>query len=223
MKLYYAPASSYSQRVLIALYEKNADFIPLEVNLFDPKEREQYMQINPFGKVPTLVTDKNQVLFEACIIIEYLDKNFANKPVLIPVEADLSLEVRLLERMVDIYVNTGREALFADSQRLESERGGKEVVKAKRLMETALTLFDERLKTRTWLLGEQFSLVDCAAAPTLNYLRMLYDYNHFSNLTNYIQRLESRPSVAKVFNSGRDQMIRMLSALKYPLELGVRS
>ena len=75
MKLYYAPASSYSQRVLIALYEKNANFIPVEVNLFDAQARDCYLQINPFGKIPTLETDRGQVLFEACVIIEYLDQH----------------------------------------------------------------------------------------------------------------------------------------------------
>ncbi len=219
MKLFYAPASSYSQRVLIAIYEKDADFIPVEVNLFEAAERDRYLQINPFAKIPTLVTNQGNVLFEANIIIEYLDQRFDNAPRLIPFDPKLDLEVRMLERMIDVYINTGREALFADSQRPVEARGGKEVVKARRLLETAIALLDQRLKDRTWLAGEEFSLADCAAAPTLAYLRMLYSYKHFTNLTDYVQRLESRPSVARAFNSGRDQMTRMLSQLKHPLAL----
>ncbi len=219
MKLFYAPASSYSQRVLIAIYEKDADFIPVEVNLFEAAERDRYLQINPFAKIPTLVTNQGNVLFEANIIIEYLDQRFDNAPRLIPFDPKLALEVRMLERMIDVYINTGREALFADSQRPVEARGGKEVVKARRLLETAIALLDQRLKDRTWLAGEEFSLADCAAAPTLAYLRMLYSYKHFTNLTDYVQRLESRPSVARAFNSGRDQMTRMLSQLKHPLAL----
>jgi glutathione S-transferase len=78
--------------------------------------------------------------------------------------------------------------------------------------------------------GEEFSLADCAAAPTLAYLRMVYNYKHFSNLTNYVRRLEKRASVKRVFNDGREQMTQMLSELRYPLalqpldvEVGVRS
>lgn len=220
MKLYYAPASSYSQRVLIALHEKEIDFIPIEVNLFDPEARSQYLQTNPFGKVPTLITDEGQRLYEACIIIEYLDKcRDSQKKRLIPEDAKLALEVRMLERTIDVYINGGREALFADTQRPPEERGKKQVVKAQRLLETACTLLDEKLADRTWLAGEDFSLADCAAAPTLNYLRMVYNYKRFSNLINYVKRLESRPSVIKVFNSGRQQMKKMLSALPYPLQL----
>lgn len=80
MKLYYAPASSYSQRVLIALYEKNAAFTPIEVDLFNPEARARYTQINPFAKIPTLETNDGHVLFEACVIIEYLDLHCHNEP-----------------------------------------------------------------------------------------------------------------------------------------------
>lgn len=219
MKLYYAPASSYSQRVLIALYEKNVEFTPIQVNLFDPEVRSRYMQINPFAKIPTLVTDSDQVLFEACVIIEYLDQHFENEPRLIPRDPNRVLEVRMLERIVDAYINGGREALFADTQRPVEERGNKEVVKAHRLLETACTLLDERLEGRTWLAGEEFSLADCAAAPTLTYLRIVYNYHHLSKLTDYVRRLESRPSVARAFSEGHNQMTQMLSALRYPQKL----
>lgn len=220
MKLYYAPASSYSQRVLIALYQKEIDFTPIEVNLFDPEARLQYLQVNPFGKIPTLITDEGQVLYEACIIIEYLDGyNKQAKNRLIPEDPKLALEVRMLERTIDVYINGGREALFTDSQRPPEERGKKPVLKAQRLLETACALLNEKLADRTWLAGEEFSLADCAAAPTLAYLRMLYNYKHFSNLTAYFKRLQSRPSVMKVFDSGREQMTQMLSTLPYPLEL----
>ncbi|MBW4491193.1 MAG: glutathione S-transferase family protein [Trichocoleus desertorum ATA4-8-CV12] len=219
MKLYYAPASSYSQRVLIALYEKNVEFTPIQVDLFDPKGRSRYRQINPFAKVPTLVTDSGQVLFEACIIIEYLDQHFENAPHLIPRNPSYALEVRAIERMIDTYINSGREALFADTQRLVEERGKQEAVKAHRLLETACTLLDERLRGRTWLAGETFSLADCAAAPTLTYLRIVYNYYPLSQLTNYVRRLEARPSVARALNEGRDQMMQMLSTLPYPQKL----
>jgi glutathione S-transferase len=219
MKLYYAPASSYSQRVLIALYEKQIDFDAIEVNLFDTEERSQYLQINPFGKIPTLVTDDGQILFEACIIIEYLDRHFPNQPQLIPEDLEQALEVRSIERIIDVYINNGREALFADTQRAIEERGSKEVIKAKRLLETACVLLNGKLQGRTWLAGENFSLADCTAAPILAYLRMVYDYKHLSRLTDYVRRLEARSSVAKVQSEGREQMKRMLAGLKYALEL----
>ncbi|NJM22554.1 MAG: glutathione S-transferase family protein [Richelia sp. RM2_1_2] len=225
MKLYYAPASSYSQRVLIALYEKQIDFTPVEVNLFDVESRtsvpgratrSQYLQINRFGKIPSLITDDGEVFLEANIIIEYLDGYYREIP-LIPQDMKLALEMRMVERIVDVYINGGREALFKDSQRPLEERGKKEVIKAKGLLEEACNLLDEKLANRTWLVGKDFTLADCAAAPTLSYLRIVYNYEHLKNLTTYFKRLESQTSVARVFNQGREQMMKMLSTLKYPV------
>ncbi len=219
MKLYYAPASSYCQRVLIALREKEARFIPISVNIFDPQTRDSYKHINSFTQVPTLVTMNGNILFEANIIIEYLDQKLPHISRLIPADPEQALEVRMLEKIIDVYINRGRETLFADTQRPVAEQGKKDVVKAKRLLETALTLLDQKLEHRTWLGGEEFSLADCAAAPTLAYLRIVYNYSHFSFLTNYVKRLEQRPSVAKVFHAGHDQMTKMLSELPNPLQL----
>ncbi len=210
MKFYYAPASSYSQRVLIALYEKNIPFTPIEVDLFNPEARANYMQINPFTKIPSLETNDGQILFESCIIIEYLDLYKQQEPRLIPKEPKLALEVRRFERIVDIYINHGRQILFKDSQRPIELRGDEEVIKAKQSLETACAYLNEQLQNRTWLAGEEFSLADCAAAPTLAYLRMNYSYNHLPRLVDYVKRLEARPSVAQVQRQGQAQMTQML-------------
>nr|QIS94339.1 Tjp3 [Symphyonema bifilamentata 97.28] len=219
MKLYYAPASSYSQRVLIALYEKNAIFKSIEVDLFNPEVRARYIQSNPFAKIPALETEDGKVIFEACIIIEYLDLYCRREPRLLPKDQYLALEVRKLERIIDLYINGGRQVLFDDTQRPVAARGGKEVVKARRLVETACVLLNERLQHHTWLAGDEFSLADCTAAPTLTYLRMVYSYKHLPRLMNYVQRLESRPSVALVQRDGYEQMMRMLAMLPHPLGL----
>ena len=217
MKLYYASASSYSQRVLIALYEKDLSFTPIKVNLFETQTREKYKKINPFAKIPTLETDNGEIIFEACIIIEYLERQFPQEPRLLNPEH--ILEIRLVERIIDVYINGGREALFADTQCPLEMRGGKEVIKKRRLLETACIVLEDKLQHRTWLAGEEFSLADCAAAPTLAYLRLVYDYQHLPHLTDYVKRLEARPSVAKVQSEGRGQMTKMLASLPYPLVL----
>jgi len=217
MKFYYAPASSYCQRVLIALYEKSLSFIPIKINLFELQTQEKYKTINPFGKIPSLETDSGEIIFEACIIIEYLDRQFPQKPCLL--DPTKIIEIRMLERIIDIYINGGRELLFADSQHPLELRGAKEVIKGQKLLETACLFLEDKLQNRTWLAGANFSLADCAAAPTLAYLRLVYDYQHLPNLTNYVRRLESRESIARVQREGREQMSNMLASLPYPLIL----
>jgi len=52
MKLYYNPLSRYSQKVLIAFYEKQVEFEPIVVNVMTPESRAAYEQIYPLGKIP---------------------------------------------------------------------------------------------------------------------------------------------------------------------------
>jgi glutathione S-transferase len=214
MKLFYNPASSYSQRVLIALHEKNISFIPIEVDLFDIKVRADYQKINPFLKIPCLETDDGHILFESCIIIEYLDFYIQQEPNLIPKEPKLAIEVRRFERIVDIYINYPRQILFRDSQRQISMPDSEEVIKAKRSIEIACAYLNEQLQYSTWLASENFSFADCTAAPTLSYLRMNYSYDHLPRLVDYVKRLEARPSIARVQSQGQIRMLHTLAKTK---------
>lgn len=57
MKLYYHPLSTYSQKTLMALYEKEVPFEREIVNLRDPRQRTAYRRLYPLGKIPLLVRD----------------------------------------------------------------------------------------------------------------------------------------------------------------------
>ncbi len=86
MKLYYNPISTYSQKVLIALYEKALDFEPEIVNLMDSDARAQYREVYPMGKIPCLILDDGHMIPESSTIIEYIDPLAA--PTLILGDAD---------------------------------------------------------------------------------------------------------------------------------------
>ena len=73
MKLYYNPISTYSQKVIIAFYEKALEFEPNIVNLMDPDDLAKYREVYPMGKIPCLVLDDGHLIPESSIIIEYLD------------------------------------------------------------------------------------------------------------------------------------------------------
>src|SRR5438128_5467574 len=80
--LYDAIPSSNSDRVKIALHEKGLaservtpDFAKKE------KKRPEFLKLNPYGKVP-VINDNGQILFESCIINEYLDEKYPNPPLM---------------------------------------------------------------------------------------------------------------------------------------------
>ena len=82
MTLYSDAQNAYSHRVRMVLAEKN---ITVEIQDVDPLNlTDDLMDLNPYGTLPTLV-DRDLVLFESRIIMEYLDERFPHPP-LLPVD-----------------------------------------------------------------------------------------------------------------------------------------
>ncbi len=82
MTMYSDAKSPYSHRVRMVLAEKN---ITVEIVDTDPVDiSDDIMDLNPYGTLPTLV-DRELVLFESRIIMEYLDERFPHPP-LLPVD-----------------------------------------------------------------------------------------------------------------------------------------
>lgn len=199
MKLYYFPLSSYSQKVLMALYEKGVEFTPELVMVGDPAVKEAYRKVNPFGKIPTLVLDDGHVIPESSIIIEYLEGHHGDSGTrLIPAETDAARQARFMDRFFDLYINDTMQKIFFDGRKPEAERDPRGVAAAKATMDIAYAMGDKIMGSRTWGAGEEFTMADCAAAPALAYARMVYPFNEHKNLVAYTERLLARPSFARV-------------------------
>jgi glutathione S-transferase len=198
MKLHYFPLSSYSQKVLMALYEKELSFTPQLAELFTPEGRAALEKLNPVSKIPVLELDDGQLLAESSIIIEYLDGASDKGPRLIPTERMAALRVRYLDRVADQYVNNQFMKVFFDARRPQAERDSTGVAEARKMIERAYGLLDETLAKSTWLAGDAFSLADCAAAPALSYSRMVAPFDTHKNLSAYVERLHARPSFQRI-------------------------
>lgn len=207
LTLHYHPLSSYCQKVLIAI-----DLLGIEVerqllNLGDPAERAAHLALWPTGKMPLLV-DKGRPIPETSIIIEYLQRHPANSGhTLIPHDHAAALDVRLWDRLFDLYVMTPMQALTADLLRLESDRDALSVTQAREGLSQAYAFIDRHLDDRegqTWVIGDTFSMADCAAAPALfyavTYVPLAPQYVH---LTAYFHRLMDHPAVAKTIDHAR--------------------
>src|SRR5215470_655257 len=78
--LYDAVPSSNSDRSKIVLQEKGLPYKRVTLNLANKdQKRPEFLKLNPYGKVPVL-DDDGKILFESCIINEYLDEKYPNPP-----------------------------------------------------------------------------------------------------------------------------------------------
>jgi glutathione S-transferase len=201
MKLYFHPLSTYSQKALIALYEKDIAFEREVLALFDPEVRAQYKKLYPLGKIPLLV-DRDKFIPESSIIIEYLE-SLGGKTRLIPEERETARKVRYHDRLADLYLDDPCVTVLLQNHRPENERNPAAVEKAKETLDITLKYLDSHLAKRTWLVGETFTMADCAAAPPLGYLRNIRPFDAFPNVVAYWNRLAERASVRRVLDEAK--------------------
>lgn len=204
LTLYYHPLSSFCWKVLIALDEMKVPFQPHLLDLGDPRQREQFVALWPTGKMPLLV-DGDEVIPETSIIIEHLSRHYADdERSLLPAEADAGLQVRLMDRVLDLYVMAPMQAIVGDRLRPEQDRDAVAVAKARETLAMAYGLLERKLEGRAWMAGDRFSLADCAAAPALFYATTLVPLaaGH-GRLGHYLERVLDRPSVARVLEQAR--------------------
>lgn len=204
LTLYFHPLSSYCQKVLIALDELGIDADKRLLNLGDPAERAAFLALWPSGKIP-LLTDQGRPVPETSIMIEHLQRHHAAAGRrLIPADEDQALQVRLWDRLFDNYVMTPMQAFTADLLRDESDRDPIAVALARQGLLWAYAMVDQQLQGRHWVVGDAFSLADCAAAPALFYAQTYVPIAPaHERLLAYVERLLQRPSVARTLAEAR--------------------
>jgi glutathione S-transferase len=199
--LYAHPFSSYCQKAITALYEHDVAFT---LRLLDGSEpvAGEFARLWPLGRFPVM-TAGGRTIVEATAIVEHVDLHHARTHRLIPVDGDAAVEVRMLDRFFDNYVNTPQQRIVLAT--LGREPGGEALVAQMRAaLDTAYAWLEERMATRDWAAAEQFSMADCAAAPALLYA----DWTHaiaprFRAVHAYRARLLARPSYARALDEAR--------------------
>ncbi|WFU32064.1 glutathione S-transferase family protein [Bradyrhizobium brasilense] len=206
LTLHYHPLSSFCWKALIALYENGTPFTPNMVNLGDPAERAALLALSPIGRLPVLRDEtRGETVPESSIVIEYLDRHYPGAVRLIPEDPDLALQTRLRDRFLDLYVHLPMQKVVGDRLRPADSKDPHGVAEARAQLRTSYAILDQQLILNQqrarggWMMGEHFSLADCAAAPTMFYGNKVEPFGDgHRHLAAYLERLTARPSFARV-------------------------
>ena len=157
MTLFSDARDHYSHRVRMVLAEKG---VTVDIVDVDPsKKPEDLAEINPYNSLPTLL-DRDLVLYEANVIMEYLDERFPHPPLLpvYPVQRALS---RLWISRVEKEWSTKLDILMAGK--------GRETVitKARKELRESIIAIAPIFGEKPYFMNDEFSLVDCCVAPIL--------------------------------------------------------
>jgi glutathione S-transferase len=199
LKLYYHPLASFCQKVLIALYENDTPFEPHIVDLADAGSAADFKKMWPIGKMPVLRDDaKDRTVPESSIIIEYLAQHYPGRTQLLPPDAELARQTRLRDRFYDFYVHEPMQKIVLDKLRPKGKNDPYGVEQARSLLATAYGMIDQEMAARTWAMGDDFSMADCAAAPALFYANEVMPFaDTHKTVARYFDRLMKRPSFAR--------------------------
>jgi glutathione S-transferase len=206
LTLHYHPLSSYCHKVLIALEVLGVECDMRLLNLGDATERAAFLALWPVGKMPLLI-DQGRAIPETSVIIEHLQLHHARRGrSLIPLDdADTALQVRLWDRVMDQYVMTPMQGFTADLLRPEDARDPLGVAQARERLLSSYALIDQQLQgPGKWLVGDSFTLADCAAAPALFYAVTYVPVpSEHAHLAAYFERLMAHPAVARAVDQSR--------------------
>lgn len=198
MKLIGSLTSPYVRKVRIVMAEKRLDY---QFENEDVWNSDRILDSNPLGKVPCLVMEGGEAVFDSRVIVEYVD---TLSPVgrLIPERGRERAEVRTWEALADGVVDA---AILARLERTwagrrDGERSEAWVERQLTKIHAALAAMSKGLGDKPFCSGIHFSLSDIAVGCALGYLDFRYadiDWRGtHPNLAKLHEKLQQRPSFA---------------------------
>jgi glutathione S-transferase len=207
LKLYMHPLSSYCHKALIAFYENDIPFEPKVLD--DAATAGEFKSMWPIGRFPLLRDEqRDRTVPESSIIIEYLALHYPGKVKLLPDDPDLARQVRMRDRFFDNYLHTSMQKVPADRLRPADQRDPLGLDQARSMYRTALDMVEADMAHKTWAMGEEFTMADCAAAPALFYGDFYFGPFRATHghAMAYLDRLMSRPSYARALEEAKPYM-----------------
>ena len=197
IKLYHDVPSTNSDRVKIALAEKGLAWEGIWVKLAKREQKSpEHLERNPYGKIPVL-DDDGKILFESCIINEYLEEKYPNPP-LMPKEPYLRARGRILVDYALNYLHEPYWALRGEimMKKHEAERDQKIIAETRAELAKRLAYLETELGDKPFMLGE-FSLVDIDIFPRFPRMESfgVIPTPSLPRLSAWYERMKQRPSV----------------------------
>ena len=194
MKLLYIPNSPYARKVRIVALEKHIDLALQEVVLADPDCPVK--NHNPLGKVPVLVLDDGDNLYDSRVIVEYID-NHAPGTHLIPQDNSSKIWVRRWEALADGICDAAIAAMM-ESRRPAEQQSQAIIDRQLEKVMRGLEVLNLEITKKKWCVNETFSLADIAVGCMLGYIDFRFKHLNWQdkcpNLAKHYGILVKRPS-----------------------------
>lgn len=194
MKLLSATPSPFARKARIALHEKG---IPFELVTEVPWNSDASApRFNPLGKIPVLILDDGETVYESRLIVEYLELKFPDPP-LYPQETDALMAAKRLEVLADGACDAV-VLMFIEKQRSPGQQSEAWLQRQAGKVAAAVDEVARRVVPGSeFAVGAGFGLGDIAVGCLLGYLDLRYPempWRRHAHLVDLFERLSARPS-----------------------------
>lgn len=194
MKLFYTVNSPYARKIRIVAAEKHIELTLEEVVLAAPDCPVK--EFNPLGKVPVLVLDNGEPIYDSPVIAEYLDKSapLAN---LIPNDHGLRIKVKRWEALAD-GVCDAAVAVMLEQRRSPEMQDPANISKHMEKVTRGLAVLNRDIGKNKWCVNGKYSLADIAVGCMLGYVQLRFAdkidlVKDYPNLARLQKELMARP------------------------------
>jgi len=195
MKIIGSLTSPYVRKVRIVFLEKKLEAALELENVWDAKT--QIGSLNPLGKVPCLILDDGEAIYDSRVIVEYAD---TLSPVgkLIPTESRERATVKTWEALADGIMDAGILARLEATWRPAEQQSQAWIERQIGKVEAALSQMSQELGENAWCHGNQMTLADIALGCALAWLSFRFPklewQTKYANLDGLYQKLMQRSS-----------------------------
>ena len=187
MTLFSDAADHYSHRVRMVVAEKGVNVEIVDVS--PGKKPEDLAEINPYNTLPTLL-DRELVLFESTVIMEYLDERFPHPP-LLPVYPVARAQSRSLIHRIEKDWTRNVDLLMSGRSREPT------LAKARKELTESMIAVAPVFADKAFFMSDEFTLVDCCVAPILwrlKYMGIRLPERQARPLRKYMREIFARAS-----------------------------
>jgi glutathione S-transferase len=203
MQLIGSLSSPYVRKVRIVLAEKQTKYEWLAEDVWSANSTIQ--RSNPLGKVPCLILEGGNALYDSRVICQYLDSQPPAHS-LIPETLAKRIDVLRWEALTDGVLDAGVLIRLEQTQRDAPQRSDRWVARQRGKVNAGLDVMAEQLGGRDWCVSERLTLADIAVGAALGWLEFrlpeLAWRAHHPQLGRYYDRLMTRPSFRETAPGG---------------------
>ena len=194
MKLYYFPSPN-PMKVKFAILELeiNCEMVPVDLTKGE-QAQPSFRAMNPFGRVPVFV-DGDLTLWESHAILAYLGEKTGK---LWP--SDAAGRAQALKWLFFLSQHISPPATDLAFNRVAARLSGRPsdeaaVARGEKALPDVTKIVEGNLATNRWMLGADFSLVDCAYGSVLNVIeKAQFSFANFPKVKAYLDAIRARPA-----------------------------